>query len=63
VLPRSLAEAIDPDGPWLVAETVEEMAEAIRRWHGGGRSVDAVEWARKQDVARTAAVLGAAVGL
>ncbi|MFC0549203.1 glycosyltransferase family 4 protein [Kutzneria chonburiensis] len=63
VLPRSLAEAIDPDGPWLVAETVDEMAEAIRRWHGGERSPEAMEWARKQDVARTAAVLGAAVGL
>ena len=58
VLPRSLAEAIDPDGPWLVAETADEMAEAIRRWRSGEQAPDAVAWAGKQDVARTAALLG-----
>ncbi|EWM15356.1 glycosyltransferase [Kutzneria sp. 744] len=57
VLPRSLAEAIDPDGPWLVAETADEVAEAIRRWRSGEQAPDAVEWARKQDSARTAVLL------
>jgi hypothetical protein len=57
VLPRSLAEAIDPDGPWLVAESADEVAEAIRRWRSGERAPEAVGWARRQDTARTAALL------
>ncbi|GAA3430790.1 hypothetical protein GCM10018954_003910 [Kutzneria kofuensis] len=57
VLPRSLAEAIDPDGPWLVAEDADEAAEAIRRWHRGELSPDAADWACKQDAARTTALL------
>ena len=58
VLPRSLAEAIDPDGPWLVAESVDEVAEAIRRWRQGEQVPDAAEWARKQDGTRAATLLG-----
>jgi len=57
VLPRSLAEAIDPDGPWLVAESADEVAEALRRWRSGERAPDAAVWARQQDAARTAALL------
>ncbi|QUQ70399.1 glycosyltransferase [Kutzneria sp. CA-103260] len=57
VLPRSLAEAIDPDGPWLVAESTDEVAEAIRRWRSGEQAPDAAGWARQQDAARTAALL------
>jgi glycosyltransferase involved in cell wall biosynthesis len=60
VLPRSLAEAIDPDGPWLVAESADEMAEAIRRWRSGERAPDAADWARQQDEASTAALLRSA---
>lgn len=57
VLPRSLAEAIDPDGPWLVAESADEVAEAIRRWRSGEQTPNAVDWARRQHPAGTAALL------
>lgn len=60
VLPRSLAEAIDPDGPWLVAEDTDGVAEVIRRWRQGEQAPDAADWAGKQDTARTAALLGTA---
>jgi glycosyltransferase involved in cell wall biosynthesis len=60
VLPRSLAEAIDPDGPWLVAEDADGVAEVIRRWRQGEQAPDAADWAGKQDTARTAALLGTA---
>jgi glycosyltransferase involved in cell wall biosynthesis len=31
IVPTSLADAVDPDGPWLVADSPAEVAEAIAR--------------------------------
>lgn len=60
VVPSELAEAIDPDGPWLVADDVDQMVEQIRKWvaaPAGGD--DATSWvARSRGAATVAAVLG-----
>lgn len=58
VVPRSLAEAIDPDGPWHVADDAATIADAIVAWAAGDRSADEVRaWARAQRPAETAAAL------
>lgn len=61
VVPASLAAAIDPAGPWIVADEAPALAEAIVRWaeDGSVASADTAAWAARQRPAATAAFVGA----
>ncbi|RJQ78016.1 glycosyltransferase family 1 protein [Pseudonocardiaceae bacterium YIM PH 21723] len=63
VVPPQLADAVDPEGPWLVAGDSTQTAEVIMRWRRGETGVDPQEWTRRQDGSATAAALGPALGL
>ncbi len=56
IVPAALAEAVDPAGPWFVADDPAEIVEAVGRVTvaDGAR---ALEWAGAQRPARTAAQL------
>jgi glycosyltransferase involved in cell wall biosynthesis len=54
---RALADAVDPDGPWLVADEPVAIAEGIAKWSCSGRDTDVRDWVRRNDPARTGAVL------
>ncbi|MBP2473929.1 glycosyltransferase involved in cell wall biosynthesis [Crossiella equi] len=60
VVPPQLAEAVDPAGPWLVADGPAETAAAIGRWARGEVTVDVPAWVAAHDGTATArALLGA----
>lgn len=55
VVPASLAAAIDPDGPWEVADEPEDLAEAIARWAASdGAGAATAAWAARQRPQATA---------
>ncbi|ASO22910.1 glycosyltransferase involved in cell wall biosynthesis [Actinoalloteichus hoggarensis] len=57
VLPAALAEAIDPAGPWLIADDPAETAEAIQRWRRGEHVPPVVPWAESRSAWTTPAGL------
>lgn len=57
LVPRALADAVDPTGPWLVADEPAVIAEAIAKWSVSGRGSDVHEWVAGTDPARTGALL------
>jgi glycosyltransferase involved in cell wall biosynthesis len=57
LVPRALADAVDPDGPWLVADEPAAIAEGIAKWSCSGRGSDVRDWASRNDPARTGAML------
>lgn len=56
VLPADLAAAIDPAGPWLIAEDAVQTADAVLRWRRGEQVPPVLTWA--QDRAVSTAPLG-----
>lgn len=61
VLPPALAEAIDPEGPWLLADDPDRTAAAIVRWRGGQAVPDVLGWARRRSHRRAADLLTGAL--
>ncbi|WP_247759829.1 glycosyltransferase [Crossiella sp. S99.1] len=61
VVPPQLAEAVDPAGPWLIADGPEQTAAAIRRWHLGETTVDVPGWTTAHDGTETGQALLAAL--
>lgn len=61
VLPSALAEAIDPEGPWLLAEDPGSTAAAIVRWRRGETTPDVLGWARSWSDGRAADLLAGAL--
>lgn len=58
VVPESLASAIDPDGPWILAEDAPSTARSIAAWADGSTPAPEVaEWAALHPPSRTAAHL------
>jgi glycosyltransferase involved in cell wall biosynthesis len=57
LVPRALADAVDPDGPWLVADEPAAIAEAVAKWSVSGRGSDVRDWVGRNDPARTGALL------
>lgn len=57
LVPRALADAVDPDGPWLVADEPTAIAEGIAKWSCSGRGSEARDWVLRNDPARTGAML------
>lgn len=57
LVPRALADAVDPDGPWLVADEPAAIAEGIAKWSCSGRGSDVRDWVSRNDPARTGAML------
>ncbi|WP_337662252.1 glycosyltransferase [Actinoalloteichus sp. AHMU CJ021] len=57
LVPSPLAAAIDPAGPWLVADDTDSMAAAIARWWRLRQSPDVGSWVRAQDAGQTLAAL------
>ncbi|MGO1049234.1 glycosyltransferase [Crossiella sp. CA198] len=61
VVPPQLAEAVDPAGPWLIADGPAQTAAAIRRWHLGETTVDVPGWTAAHDGTETGQALLAAL--
>ena len=61
LVPRALADAVDPDGPWLIADEPASIAETIAKWSCSGRDADVRDWVRRNDPGRTGAVLTSAL--
>ncbi|APU17750.1 MULTISPECIES: glycosyltransferase [Actinoalloteichus] len=57
VLPAALAEAIDPAGPWLIADDPVQTADAILRWRRGEHVPPVLSWAESRAVWTTPAGL------
>lgn len=57
VVTQALADAVDPDGPWLVADTPSAVASVIAGEEGPSLSVATSEWAARQAPSRTAAAV------
>lgn len=67
IVPRSLAAAIDPDGPWVVADEPAALADAIARWAEteadrldgpeGAAGAATAAWAARQRPSATAAAV------
>ncbi|GAA4018484.1 hypothetical protein GCM10022247_47560 [Allokutzneria multivorans] len=43
VVPPQLAAAVDPDGPWLIADGPAETASVIAEWRSGGTTLSTVD--------------------
>jgi hypothetical protein len=62
VVPPQLADAVDPNGPWLVAADPASTAQVVRLWLDGKIEKDVSAWANARDGERTAAALRPALG-
>ncbi|MFB9909143.1 glycosyltransferase [Allokutzneria oryzae] len=60
VVPPQLAAAVDPDGPWLVADGPRATAEVVAAWRAGESTVDVKAWVARHDGSTTAATLAQA---
>ncbi len=57
VVAPPLAEAVDPAGPWLVADDAAGVASAIGHWSSGRETLDTMQWVSSQDESTTASAL------
>jgi len=57
VVPSTLAEAVDPSGPWVVADTPGAIAAAVIEGDPAERGRATAAWAARQDPSSTAAAL------
>jgi Glycosyl transferases group 1 len=57
MVPRALAHAVDPSGPWLTAEEPAAIAEGIAKWSCARQNAGLLDWVAGNDPARTGALL------
>ncbi|MCP3801116.1 glycosyltransferase [Allokutzneria sp. A3M-2-11 16] len=53
VVPPQLAAAVDPRGPWLIADGPAATASAIASWRSGESTVDVASWLARHNVTTT----------
>ncbi|MBV9845312.1 MAG: glycosyltransferase [Kutzneria sp.] len=61
VVPPELAEAVDPAGPWIVANDSNAIAEAVAAWSLRPDDANVFDWVSGQDPGAAGAVIAAAL--
>lgn len=57
MVPRALADAVDPSGPWLTAEGPAAIAEGIAKWSCARQNADVLDWVAGNDPERIGVLL------